>query len=258
MAMGNADAVPTPEQLDLLARVIRQVSKASRLRAQDEEDFTQSVHVKLLERRYDIFQRFQGRSSLRTYLTVVVRRLLLDWRISLYGKWRPSATAMRLGEHAIRLEQLINRDRLTVAEAVEVVRGSVEGLSAAELFDLASQLPNRVRPHEVSDHCITEAHGVPFDDPVEASQRHQHQVKTWRALVTAVRRLPAEDRQLVSLRYWHGRSLQSIARLLDQEPKSLYRRYERVLKRLRRIVTDDYRLGAPIALRAAGDGRLEE
>ena len=46
-------------------------------------------------------------------------RLLLDWRNSQYGKWRPSRQATRLGRHAITLERLMSRDSLSAAEAVE-------------------------------------------------------------------------------------------------------------------------------------------
>ena len=65
------------------------------------------------ERGYDIIDRFEGRSSLRTYLTVVISRMLLDWRNSKYGKWRPSKAALSLGEHAVDLERLMSRDGYT-------------------------------------------------------------------------------------------------------------------------------------------------
>jgi len=84
---------PTPEELSLLDTVIRAVARARRLACGDFQDFAQTVHLKLLERRYDAFSRFRGDSSLRTYLTVVVTRILLDWRNARYGKWRPSAAA---------------------------------------------------------------------------------------------------------------------------------------------------------------------
>ena len=77
--MSRQDRQPTPEQLAVLDSVIRQAARAGRLQPQDAEDFSQSVHLRLIERQYDVFDRFDGRSSLRTYLTVVVRRLLLDW-----------------------------------------------------------------------------------------------------------------------------------------------------------------------------------
>ena len=77
------------------------------------------MQLKFLERGYDVLRRFEGRSSLKTYLTVVVRRLLLDWQDHTYGKWRPTATALRLGPHAVHLERLMNRDTYSAVEAVQ-------------------------------------------------------------------------------------------------------------------------------------------
>ena len=71
--------IPPPEHLDLLAQVVREVT-TRRLQPADAEDFAQCIQVRLLDRNYDIFHRFTGRSSLATYLRVVVNRWLLDWR----------------------------------------------------------------------------------------------------------------------------------------------------------------------------------
>jgi len=111
---------PSPEDLTLLSEVLRDVSRR-RLSPDEAQDFVQSAHLKLLERQYDVFGRFTGGSSLRTYLTVVVIRLLLDWRNSTYGKWRPSAAAVRLGPEVQGLPRQRRRPRPDVRRAA--VRG---------------------------------------------------------------------------------------------------------------------------------------
>ena len=82
--MRRTQTVPSPEELELLSQVVRDVARGRRLSREDAQDFAQSVHLRCLERNYDIFMKFQGRSSLKTYLTIVVRRILLDWRNSQY------------------------------------------------------------------------------------------------------------------------------------------------------------------------------
>ena len=52
----------------------------------------------------------RGRGSLNTYLRVVIERLVLDMRVTNWGKWRPSARARRLGAEAVLFEQLTVRD----------------------------------------------------------------------------------------------------------------------------------------------------
>ncbi len=75
-----AAEIPTPEQMQLLAQTIRRVVHQRRLSSEDARDFAQAVHLRLGERRYEVFAQFAGRSTFRTYLAVVVMRLLLDWR----------------------------------------------------------------------------------------------------------------------------------------------------------------------------------
>ena len=103
---------PTLQELALLDSVVWAVTRSRRMSPEDAEDFGQSVHLRLAERDYDIFRRFTGRSSLRTYLFVVVHRMLLDWQNHALGKWRPSAAAIRLGPVAVNLERLIDRDQI--------------------------------------------------------------------------------------------------------------------------------------------------
>src|SRR5687768_6888759 len=154
--LSTNDRRPTPEQLEILDDVIRHVARAGRLQPQDVEDFSQSVHVKLLERNYDVFVRFDGRSSLRTFLTVAVKRLLLDWRNALQGKWRSSAAATRLGSVAVTLERLIYRDAFHASEAIQVLRsrGCVE--STADLQKLWDRLPKRAPKQTISDERLAD------------------------------------------------------------------------------------------------------
>ena len=71
---------PTAHQLDLLSHVVRDVARFQQLSPEDAQDFAESVQQCLMEQRYEIFSRYTGRSSLRTYLTIIVTRLLLEWR----------------------------------------------------------------------------------------------------------------------------------------------------------------------------------
>jgi RNA polymerase sigma factor (sigma-70 family) len=223
-----------PEHLTLLSEVLRDVSRR-RLSADEAEDFIQSAHLKLLERDYDIFDRFAGGSSLRTYLTVVVVRLLLDWRNSTYGKWRPSAVAVRLGEDAVRLERLIYRDGYSADEAIETLRLRPDALSVPELWRLRQQLPPRPRPRTVSDVAVDGAFNTRFhfQDPVLASEERHREGRIRAALAKAIEDLPADDRRLIVDRFGRNRTVQSLAHDRHDDPKALYRRFARILQSLR-------------------------
>jgi RNA polymerase sigma factor (sigma-70 family) len=232
--MGTDDKRPTPEELEILDDVIRQVARTGRLQPQDVDDFSQSVHVKLLERNYDVFVRFDGRSSLRTFLTVVVKRLLLDWRNAAQGKWRSSAAATRLGAIAIALERLIYRDALHASEAIQVLRSRGCMESTGDLRELWDKLPKRAPRRAVSDERLADVRATAFEDPIEAERQRRTRRRLTAVLARIIQELPPEDRWLLRARYQRTQTIQSVAGALQVDPKVLYRRCDRVLRSLRR------------------------
>jgi RNA polymerase sigma-70 factor, ECF subfamily len=226
---------PTPEELDILAQVIRHVARAGRLSPHDAEDFEQSVHLRLLERDYNAFERFGGRSSLRTYLTVVVRRMLLDWRNTRHGKWRASSAATRLGPDAVALERLIFRDGWAAQQAVEILSLRSQTPTAA-LADLVSHLPQRRVRRQVSDDTLADIACANFDDPIDAADRRRARRRVRATLAAALLQLPADDRWLIQARYRDSQSIQSVAKTLQVDPKRLYRRVDKAIRSLRRAL----------------------
>ena len=226
----------SPERFALLSQVIRDVARARRLSPDDAQDFAQSVHVRLLERNYDVFDRFSGRSSLRTYLTVVMNRMLLDWQRSMLGKWRPSATARRLGPQAMLLDRLMHRDRHPRDEAVRIVVARAADATTPDIDRLATLLPARPARQRVTIEAA-EAHMLDdFADPVDARERSEVAARIGQALRAALRQLPAEDRRLLALRYGAQQQIAGIARALQVDQKGLYRRCNRALRTLRRLL----------------------
>ena len=226
---------PTPEELALLDAVIRAVARRRRLAGRDFQDFAQIVHLRLLERHYDVFSRFRGDSSLRTYLTVVVTRILLDWRNARFGKWRPSAAAARLGPVGVGLERLISRDGHTVGEAVEIMLQAT-GVGREELRDMAERLPQRVTRREVSPELEPLALSEPFRDPIAARERLEQAQQVRRALRRAYLALPPDDRRLLALRYQRSMTIRQIGEDLEIDSKALYRRFARLASKLRRAL----------------------
>ncbi len=247
----------TPAHLSLLSKVIRGVARAHRLSPDDAEDFGQTVHLKLLERGYDVFRSFEGRSSLSTYLHVVVTRLLLDWRNATRGKWRPSATAVRLGPDAVALDRLVNRDGLTRSEAIATLaaqKSMGQPQSERALAPFVEALPARTRRTFVPD-TVAEAHEsrlwVEFDDPVAANEARRSARNLRARLRRACSALSPGDRQLIGLRYGRELTVQAIGQQLGTDPKPLYRRLERSLTQLRRSMSDASDVQCP----TAGRGR---
>ena len=226
-------AQPSSSDLVLLGEVVRSVIRRGRLPPADAEDFSQGVQLKFLESGYEAFARFDGRSSLRTYLSTVVWRLLLDWRTAAYGKWRPSAAARRLGPQAVRLDRLLNRDGLTADEAIQIASRAPEAAPERVLRLIADRLPRR-RRHVVVPDDVLQLVAREFPDPIEAHERAVKVRRTRLALGQAFNQLKPEERRLMSLRFRQSLTVREIAGILNVDARRLYRTFDRLVGKLRR------------------------
>jgi RNA polymerase sigma factor for flagellar operon FliA len=224
------------EHLAVINQVIAFYCRHYHLNAADADDFASHTRVKLLENDCAVLRKFQGRSSIKTFLSVTVRRIFLDFRIAAWGKWRPSAEARRAGPAAMRLEQLIERDGYTADEAFEILTTNHGmAISRSEVDRLAARFPRRdVRRFEREDALTEVPAPLGSDDDVLRAERVREQQRVAAALEIALGTMPAQDRLVLRLRFEEGRTVAEIAALLRLDQKALYRRLDRLFISLRR------------------------
>jgi RNA polymerase sigma factor (sigma-70 family) len=231
---------PTPEQLFLahlphIKRVSAHHCRKYGFSREETEDFVSWVQIKLIEDDYDTLRKFKGKSSMATYLTVVIGRLFQDHLNHLWGKWRPAEEAKRLGPLAIQLDRLLHRDRLTLAEACEILvtNHHVEA-TRKEIEDLASKLPHRNPPRRMESEDALEnrpAADLPPDEQVEAREMGARRQEILKFLKDALKRLSPDDALLARMSCVF--KISQIAKKLRLDQKPLYRRRETILKTLR-------------------------
>jgi len=236
--LSSSDSCQTlfESNLPVIRGVVRFVCHRQRLDPTQAEEFESEVMLRLVEDDYDVLRRFQARSSLRTYLTVVIQRLFLDYRNRLWGKWRPSAEALRLGAVAVRLERLLARDGYGFEQACEVL-WTDEGvtLTRSQLSDISARLPTRLRRSVVGEELletVAQDRDLP-DAAVMAGDPREISLRIRRALAPAVKTFLDQDLLILRLRFQDGLGVAEIARALTLEQKPLYRRFESLLRRLR-------------------------
>lgn len=232
-----------------IERIAAFVARRGHLNADESVEFVQVVRVRLFEDDYAIIRKFEGRSSFTTYLTTVILRLLRQCRDEQWGKWRPSAEAKRLGDTAITLERLLTRDGFTLSEAVSVLTTRAgAGVTVAELEALYNRLPVRnPRPVLVSDDGLPDAVAAAedADHRLESGDRERTARLTAQTVDDVLGKLDTEDRVILQMRFWHGRKVPDIARMLHLDQKKIYKRLDKLFATLRR------------ALEAAGVGRAD-
>lgn len=217
------------EHLGDVDLILRTIARRNALSPDDADDFTGWARLRLIEDDYRILRKYEGRSSMRTYLTVVLTREYASYRNSLWGRWRPSAAAQRMGPVGIRLELLLSRDGCPLREALAILRSAGVEATEAELRRMAAQLPRRTDDREVPlddvEHGLTDARE---ESPLDREERE----RVFEALRSAIEAMQSDDRVLTRMFYWNKLSVADIARLLEVEQKPLYPRLKAIYRRL--------------------------
>lgn len=223
-------------ELPTIERIVTFIASRRRLPASDAEDFASHVKMKFVENDYAALRKFQGRSSLSTYLTVVIQRMFLDYSVAKWGRWRPSAEARRAGEVGVVLEQLLWRDGYGFEEACDVIATNYRfDVDRTELERIAGLLPPRLKRRFEDEASLVNraADSASADALVEQSDRSRIAERVSTALKRLMARVEPQERLILVLRYTDGRSVADIATMIGIDQKRLYRHLEQLLRQLR-------------------------
>jgi RNA polymerase sigma factor (sigma-70 family) len=230
------EACTYAEHAELIESVLSHICRRHHLSPVEADDFCSTARLKLVDNDYEVLRKFEGRSTIRTFLTVVLERAFLDFRNSQWGKWRPSAEAQRLGGVALRLEQLLARDGHTFDEAVELLHSQF-GVreSRDELYAISVRLPLRTSRKPQGEEAIShvEDPGVTPDALLAREELRPRAAAVRAALERAMNALDAQDRLIIRLKFEDGLGVVDIAEMLHVAQRPLYRRIDQILKRLR-------------------------
>ena len=226
--------------LGTIERVIAIVCRRGRLFGEDAEDFASEVKLALIENDYAILAKYEGRSSLDTFLTVVITRLLADSRTRSKGRWHASNEATRLGAAAVLIETLIRRDGRSLDEAMPHIAAAHPELTREGVTAILDRLPGRIgRPRAVDLEAI--AHVVVARESTDARAEAIDRERISTAAATAVRDvlggLAVEDRMLIRLRFASDMSIADISRMMQLPQRPLYRKLDALLGQLRGALT---------------------
>jgi RNA polymerase sigma factor for flagellar operon FliA len=222
--------------LGLVRELVRYLARRHHLTAEQTDELESFVRLRLVEDDYGILRQFRQRSTLRTYLGVVVQRLFLDHCNQRWGKWRTSAAALRLGSVATALEELLYRQGLTFEEACAVLARRKPPIDREQLAAIHYSLPprpQRLRQEVVELDELAAPTQVAPNPEMAALQRDAEEAVA-RVVGGSLRRLRAQDRLLLRLRFVEGLTVAQAARVLRAPQKALYKRLGGILRSMRR------------------------
>lgn len=223
--------------LAVVEKTIAFACRRFRLDLDDADEFGAIVKLKLVEDDYAILRKYEQRCQFATFISVVVQRMALDYRIHTWGKWHVSAEAKRLGPLAMDLDRLLHRDGRTVAEALVILAPKHEGLTAEALQVLAERLPRRPPRHRAVqlDDAVPVAvtRGDTVEERVRARDRRGASERLSALMTAVIEKMPEDERLILQLRFEGGMAVSQISRVLGIEQKLLYRRLERRMRDIR-------------------------
>lgn len=219
----------------LIERFARKQAWRYHLPPEAADDLVSDVLFKLFEHDYERLRKFRGESSLEGFLATTVTNLAKDFVTSLWGKWRTSAAARRMGAVAVQLELLLVRDGLSMEVACETLWSRGVTMTRQELEELAEKLPHRTprRMESLESAVELPSHERPADVVLAEQEAARTALRAEAVMKETLASWPAEDRLVFLMRFRHGRKIVDIARDLGLPAHPLYNRLEKLLAGLR-------------------------
>jgi RNA polymerase sigma factor (sigma-70 family) len=229
------------EHFVLVRKSLDRLGWNSGLPEHEADEFQSWALFKLVDNEYRILASWEGRSSFSTYLTVVLANLLRDYRIHVWGKWRPSAAARRQGREAVLLERLRFRDRLPWGEAIDQVWALPDSsLSREELERIADSLPERSGRIMVGEEELLRiAVNGSVEEWIKNRERAPLAARVHETLLALLCALPPEDRLVLKLHFQDGFTIAALSLLLRIPQKRLYSRRDKCLEKLHQAFLED-------------------
>ena len=205
----------------------------------DEADECKSyVYEKIIENDYQKIREFKGKSSYKTYITVVISRILID-RVRSGGRWKPSQKALNIGKEAVILEELVFNKKYSFGQAYNTLTTnhniSIEWERVYEIITLLqrkhlkSTAPGDVElTDDVSDKNVTL--------PDEAAINKELSIKKDQLdyIISEIRNLLSnEERLLLRMRFEDNINISEIARVLKKDRGDIDRKLKSILTKFK-------------------------
>ncbi len=221
------------------------VERAGRL---DKDELFVQVLDHLQEDDYRRLREFKGNSSITTYLTAIISRLVVDIVRSRTGRNRAKERAERFGELGRRTYELVVQARHTINEAVEILQVNY-GITAdaGQLQPILDEMQGRSSRHQTdTDHETAwsdngELVSIQRGTPEQKTSDKQLERKRNEVLRQVLDSMTAEDKLLIRLRFPLDETADpldsaTVARMLGLNQQEVERRTRRILTNCRELL----------------------
>ncbi|PYQ28188.1 MAG: hypothetical protein DMF56_17285 [Acidobacteria bacterium] len=221
-------------ELPFIERLTHMISRRQGMDADEIEEFTAEVRLRLVKNDYALLRAYQGRALFSTYIAAVIRRMLINYRRHQRGKWHDSAEAQRLGRLGIDVERALVRDGRTLQETLTLLREKHPEVTIDEIERIARLLPAKVRQKFVP---IEEAESLESTGDADRVVRTDMAARISAVVCAFIDSLPGDEQLIFRLRYDCDMTVAQISRSLHRDQQVLYRLFYKHLDALRAELT---------------------
>lgn len=207
-------------ELPLIEKITNVICRRSGMSADDIEEFTAEVKLRLVKNDYAILRAYERRSGFSTYIAAVIRRMLIDYRRHHLGKWHDSAEAQRLGRLGIDVERAMLRDGRTLEETLTLLREKHPGVTIDEIERIARLVPAKIRHRLVP---IEAAESLESRGDADRVVRMDMAARISAVVCTFIDSLSGDEQLIFRLRFDCDMTVAQISRSLHRDQQVLYR-----------------------------------
>ncbi len=207
---------------DVIHSVVRQFEDG----CDHDDDCFEFVCAKLSDNGFRRLTAFNpnGPAKFRTWLTVVAANLCIDWRRSVYGRFRTPRSIRDLPEIDQVIFDCFYRQGMTRQECLQVLNTSFPKITDRKISEKNAEIHAVLTSRQRWGLSATRHRGISIDQTVESIEGNEKgpealvQFEQDRALVQkALQRLEPKQRTYLQLRYQQGLTLDEVAQLMGLE-----------------------------------------
>jgi len=201
----------------------------------EKEEFTSYA----LEKVVIAFKKFKGKSSERTYLTIVIRNAFQDFIRQKRGRWRVPQKVKKLGQEAELLFTLRYREGRDFDDAYNILSSCFNSVPSVQvikdLWEKLEEFYTRQKPVYVSFEDITarELYLSSLVENVDSSLTEQKYEELIVLLEKLVNELPEDYRLILRMHFEQGVKISALARIFNTTRGKMERRIKKILKVLK-------------------------
>lgn len=225
--------------LTVTNKIIEKYCRMHNVRGNEVDDCRSYVYEKLIDNDYKKIREFKGNSSYKTFITVVITRILIDRKRLSSRKWKPSKKAIEIGKEAVILEELVYCKDCSFEEAYNILTTNHNiPIDRDKAYEIVTQLQGRnIRRKRHKKVEIDEnGYGIHSISPEEAAIDEEN-LKIKEQLYIIIKEmhesLSNEERLLLKMRFEDDISISKIARILKMNRSDVDKKLKAIIRRFK-------------------------